>query len=227
MLERIIEFDHQVTLAINGSNSLFLDGVATAATATITWIPLALVLVYVIVRNNNLRNMLLTFVAVALCVAIADQVASGICKPLFERFRPAQDPSLIHLVDIVNGYRGGRFGFFSSHAANTFSLAMFVSLLIRNKALTLGLFSWAILNCWTRLYLGVHFMGDILVGIFFGSFVGAVVYFLFCKVSKVEIDTTHRSEIQTSSGYPLEQVYMLLSALLLTYIYILFRGAWL
>ena len=226
MLERLIDLDHQITLAINGSSSLFLDGAASAATSTLTWLPLAMVLVYVIIRNNNLRNIIMTLLAAAVCIAIADQVASGICKPLFERFRPAQDPTLIHLVDVVNGYRGGRYGFFSSHAANTFALAMFISLVIRNKALTTGLFSWAILNCWTRLYLGVHFMGDILVGVLFGSLVGLTIYYLFRKISRVEIDTTHRSEIQTSTGYPLEHVYLLLSVLLLTYLYILFRGAW-
>ena len=224
MLDRLINIDQQITIALNGSDSLFLDGIAQSATATITWLPLALVLAYVIIRNNNWRNILFTMLALGICVLIADQVASGICKPLFQRFRPAQDPSLIHLIDVVDGYRGGLYGFFSSHSANTFSLAIFVSLLIRHKALTLSLLSWAILNCWTRVYLGVHFIGDLLVGFLFGSFVGFLVYVLYRKVCKIELDSSHRSEIQTLSGYPLDHVYMLVSTLLLTYIYILFRG---
>ena len=224
MLDRLINIDQQITIALNGSDSLFLDGVAKSATSTITWIPLAFVLAYVIIRNNNWRIIIFTFLALSLCVLIADQVASGICKPLFQRFRPAQDPSLIHLIDIVDGYRGGRYGFFSSHSANTFSLAIFVSLLVRHKALTLSLLSWAILNCWTRIYLGVHFMGDLIVGFLFGSFVGFVTYLAYRKICKIQLDSNHRSEIQTLTGYPLEHVYLLISVLLLTYIYILFRG---
>ena len=141
MLEQLIELDRHITLALNGSSSLFFDGVAKTATSTFTWIPMALVFLYVIVRNNKFRDICFIIVSMALCVLISDQVASGICKPLFERYRPAQDPSLMYMVDIVDGYRGGLYGFFSSHAANTFSVALFVSLLIRHKALSMGLVS--------------------------------------------------------------------------------------
>ena len=219
-----MQLDQQATLWLNGSDSLFWDGVATTATATLTWIPMAIVLLYVLVRNNDLRNLGLIVVSMALCVLIADQVASGICKPLFERYRPAQDPYIMYLVDIVDGYRGGKYGFFSSHASNTFSLAVFVSLLIRHRGLTCGLLSWSLLNCWTRLYLGVHYLGDLLVGTVFGILVGWGVYFLYKKVSKQEVDDSHRPEIQTSTGYSPDDVYLLLSALLLTYIYVVIRA---
>lgn len=224
MLEQILELDQRLTLFLNGSDSLFWDGVARTATHTATWIPLAVVLLYVIIRNNDARNIGLILLSMGLCVLIADQVASGICKPLFARYRPAQNPSIMYLVDIVDGYRGGKYGFFSSHAANTFSLALFVSLLIRHKALTCGLISWALLNCWTRVYLGVHYVGDLLVGTIFGSAVGVLIYFLFKKVSKLEIDESHRPEIQTSTGYSPDDAHLLLSALLLSYIYVVIRA---
>ena len=224
MLDKLLDLDQKLTLLLNGSDSLFWDGVAQTATSTLTWIPLAIVLLYVIIRNNDIKNVGLIIVAMALCVLVADQVASGICKPLFARFRPAQDPQIMYLVDIVDGYRGGRYGFFSSHASNTFALAVFVSLLIRHKALTLGLISWALLNCWTRVYLGVHYVGDLFVGTCFGCFVGVVVYFIFKRITKLEIDELHRPEIQTSTGYSPEDAYLLLSALLLIYIYILIRA---
>ena len=224
MLDNLLKLDQQLTLFLNGSDSLFWDGVAQTATKTVTWLPLAVVLLYVIIRNNDIRNVLLIIVSMALCVLIADQVASGICKPFFARFRPAQDPHIMYMVDIVDGYRGGRFGFFSSHASNTFALAVFVSLLIRHRALTLGLVSWALLNCWTRVYLGVHYVGDLFVGTCFGCIVGFVIYFLFKKITKLEIDESHRPEIQTSTGYSPEDVYLLISVLLLTYIYILMRA---
>lgn len=224
MLERLIELDQHITLAVNGSSSLFLDGLARTATATITWIPLALVLLYVVVRNNSVRNVALFLLMAALCVLIADQVASGLCKPLFARYRPAQDPYLMYAVDIVDGYRGGKYGFFSSHASNTFSLAVFVSLMVRHGALSVGLISWSLLNCWTRIYLGVHYFGDVLVGVLFGALVGAAVYGLFKRCGGVAVDELHRSEVQTVTGYKTEGAYWLLSALLLTYIYILFRA---
>ena len=220
MLDKLLQLDQQITLFLNGSDSLFWDGVAQTATNTLTWIPMAVILLYVIIRNNDIRTIGLILLSLALCVLIADQVASGICKPLFARYRPAQDPTIMYLVDIVDGYRGGKYGFFSSHAANTFSLAMFVSLLIRHKALTFGLFSWAILNCWTRIYLGVHYAGDLLVGMVFGSLVGLVMYILFKRISKVEVDVSHRPEIQTSTGYAPDDAFLLISALLLTYIYV-------
>ena len=224
MLDKILALDQQITLALNGSDSLFWDGIAMTATQTLTWIPLALVLLYVIVRNNDARTIGLILLSVALCVLIADQVASGICKPLFQRYRPAQDPAIMYLVDVVDGYRGGKYGFFSSHAANTFSLAVFVSLLIRHKALSCGLISWALLNCWTRVYLGVHYFGDLLVGTLFGTFVGCFIYFLFKKVSKLEVDASHRPEIQTSTGYSPDDAYLLLSALFICYIYVVIRA---
>lgn len=224
MLDKLMQLDQQVTLLLNGSDSLFWDGVATTATVTWTWIPLSVVLLYVIIRNNDIRNIGLILFSLALCVLIADQVASGICKPIFQRYRPAQDPSIMYIVDVVDGYRGGKYGFFSSHASNSFALCVFSSLLIRHRILTVGLVSWSLLNCWTRVYLGVHYVGDLLVGTVFGILVGSCVYFLYKKVSKQEIDDMHRPEIQTSTGYSPDDAYLLLSALLITYIYVILRA---
>lgn len=77
---------------------------------------------------------------IALVITLADQIASGLCKPFFARFRPTQDPNIMYMVDIVNGYRGGRFGFISSHAANTFAISVFLSLLIKGNLLLLCFF---------------------------------------------------------------------------------------
>ena len=113
MLQHLLQFDEKITLALNGSDSLFWDGVAKTATSTVTWIPLAAVLLYVVIHNNNVKKVGLILLAMAVCVLIADQTASGIFKPMVERFRPAQDPYLMYQIDIVDGYRGGKYGFFS------------------------------------------------------------------------------------------------------------------
>ena len=87
------------------------------------------------------------------------------------------------LVKVVDGYRGGNYGFFSAHAANTFSLAVFFSLLARNRLLTCFLVGWSLVNCWTRMYLGVHYPGDILAGLLWGALVGVAVYRMYLLVA--------------------------------------------
>lgn len=214
------QFDRDLLLVLNGSESLFWDGVMTAVTSTLTWIPLTVVLLYVLFKNNSVREVVLIVLMIALAIAMADQFASSFCKPYFARLRPTQDPALMNLVDVVNGYRGGRYGFISSHAANTFALTVYLSLLIRNRALTVSLLCWACLCSYSRIYLGVHYPGDILFGTIWGCFVGIVVYRLYLffakrySLSHIPVSTQY-----TPSGYLKADIHILLSALYLTYIY--------
>ena len=131
-IQPFIELDKILLLQWNGSDSLFWDGFMWVSTSTFIWIPLGIVLLYVIIRNNSPKEAFITLLAIALVITLADQISSGICKPLFARFRPTQDPEIMYLVDTVNGYKGGRYGFISSHAANTFAMAVFVSLLTKS-----------------------------------------------------------------------------------------------
>lgn len=130
-IQQYIAADKELLLNLNGSQSLFWDGFMWVATSTIVWVPVAAMLLYIIIKNNKIQEALLTIVMIALVITLADQIASGLCKPFFARFRPTQDPNIMYMVDIVNGYRGGRFGFISSHAANTFAISVFLSLLIK------------------------------------------------------------------------------------------------
>lgn len=225
MTEVLENIDRQLTLAVNGSSSLFVDGLAVTATSTVTWLPAACILLYVIIHNNEMKNIGILLLSIGLCILLADQGASGICKPLVARWRPANDPQLMYVVDVVNDYRGGRFGFFSSHAANTFAVSTFVSLLIREYRLTLALFSWALLNCWTRVYLGVHYVGDITVGLLYGILVGGLVYWCcthFLPASRPR--ATNRNDLLTATGYYISDVSIVVITLLVTYLYICFRA---
>ena len=225
MIENLIEIDKNITLLLNGSHSLFVDGLAMNATSTYVWLAFYLSLLYVIIRRSgDMKFISLTVLAIVICIILADQGASGVCKPLVERFRPSQDPSFLMSVDIVGGYRGGMYGFFSSHAANTFALATFVSLLVKWKPLTFQLYIWALVNSWTRVYLGVHYFGDLLIGAVYGILVGLVLYCCYRKIvltsqSGSRLDS---SGLTTSSGFSTYDVRFIPLSLMVTYIYICF-----
>ena len=155
-MDTIIQMDKQLLLAINGSDSLFVDYLAKTLTTAATWIPLYVSLFYVVVKNNdNFRRIICILACAGLCVLFAGTVDDLLVKPLAARLRPTHDFQIGMLVDTVDGYRGGKYGFFSAHAANTFSIAVFFSLLMRSRLVTLLLVGWSLTNCWTRLYLGV------------------------------------------------------------------------
>ena len=132
--DSIIQMDKQLLLALNGSDSLFVDYLAKSLTTAATWIPLYISLFYVVVKNNdNFRRILFILCCAGLCILFAGTVDDLIVKPGVARWRPTHDYQIGMLVDVVDGYRGGKYGFFSAHAANTFSIALFFSLLMRSR----------------------------------------------------------------------------------------------
>lgn len=219
LLQQLISFDQSLLLMLNGSDSLFLDGVMMVITSTEVWIPMFAALLYVIAKNNPPKAFGTTLVAIVLTIVVCDQVASGICKPLFQRFRPTQDPSIMYLVDIVDGYRGSRYGFISSHAANTFGLCVFLSLLFRRTGLSLLLVVWACLNSYSRIYLGVHYPGDILFGCLVGCLSGYLFHRLLSGVNR-RLGLGRQgtvSALYTRTGYLVSDVNLVTGVLLLTY----------
>ena len=161
----------------------------------------------------------------ALVIALADQIASGFCKPFFARFRPTRDPELMYMIDIVNGYRGGSFGFISSHAANTFGVALFLSLVMRSWSLSIILFIWAALNAYSRMYLGVHYPGDIFFGTLTGLGSGILMYLLYNYLQKKLLtQSVYISNQYTSSGYLKSDIHIIHTTMILTFFYILIGG---
>ena len=229
MIEYLDTLDRSLLLAMNGSESLFLDGVMKVITTTWIWIPMFVVLFYVLFKNNSLKSFFVTVVAIAVTILVCDQVASGICKPLFHRFRPTQDPHIMYLVDVVDGYRGGRFGFISSHAANTFGIAVFLSLLFRKSFFTIIITCWAILSSYSRIYLGVHYPGDILCGCLVGLLTGWLMFLLYVRVLRSAGGNRGQqwaSGLYTSTGYLVSDIRLLVVTLLLTYALIPAIGVW-
>lgn len=211
MLEFITNIDTWLTLLLNGSDSVMLDTIAVTATKTSTWIPLGILLLYVLMRMKDWKNALLVILCVAIAITLADQMASGIFKPLVARLRPSHTPELQGVIDLVGDYRGGRYGFFSSHAANTCAVAVFLSLLFRKRVFTVAICSWAMVNSWTRLYLGVHYVGDIMVGLIWGALVGWMVFRLYRFLTlKVKLEGVELL-------YTEKRAYLLAEAIALTY----------
>ena len=226
-MDTIIQMDKQLLLAINGSDSLFVDYLAKTLTTAATWIPLYVSLFYVVVKNNdNFRRIICILACAGLCVLFAGTVDDLLVKPLVARLRPTHDFQIGMLVDTVDGYRGGKYGFFSAHAANTFSIAVFFSLLMRSRLVTLLLGGWSLTNCWTRLYLGVHYPLDILCGLLWGGSVGTGIYFLYRYVDKrlLHSENDYVSSKYTSSGYRYSDIYIVALVLSLTLIYCILRS---
>ena len=221
-----IGLDKQWLLAVNGSDSLFLDSLVKTLTTATTWIPLYVALLWVVMKNSdNLKKVLLILVCAGLCVLLAGSIDDMIVKPLVARWRPARDPEIGISVDIVNGYRGGRFGFFSAHASNTFSIAVFFIWLVRSRALSIAMILWSLVNCWTRLYLGVHYPGDILVGLLWGTIVGTSVWFLYKKLEQQSLASINLvSEQYTKTGYQHQHADIVISVLVFTLIFAVIKA---
>ena len=184
MLEQLMSWDRTLFLALNGADSLYLDGFMWTVSRTVVWVPLMVIIAYVILKNNGLRSFLLTVLFLAILITITDQVSSHLAKPFFHRFRPTHDPEIYQMVNYVNGYRGGLYGFFSSHASNTFGVAIFLSLLFRKASVTSILYSYALLCSYSRIHLGVHYPGDIVCGALQGFLAAWLVYRIFVWFGK-------------------------------------------
>lgn len=224
-IQPYIELDKQILLALNGSDSLFWDGAMWVVTKPLTWIPACIILLYIFVKNNTLQKLALLVVMLALLITISDQISSGFCKPFFQRFRPTQDPNLMYLVDVVNNYRGGQFGFTSSHAANSSAIALFFSLLLRRTGVTLSLFGWSGLFAYSRIYLGVHYLGDVLAGFLTGCTVAILIYLLYSWIEKRFFYKKDFTTFQyTSSGYLVADFDLLYVTLSITYMAIIIAG---
>ena len=220
-LNTLLNIDRYMLLSLNGSDSLFWDGCMLVYTSMAVWMPLAAVLLYILIKNNSIKDFFLLVLLVALVATLTDQISSAICKPFFERWRPTNDPLMMYAVDVVNETREGRYGFTSSHAANSFGIATFIMLLIRNKALTVSLIIWASINAFTRIYLGVHYPGDILGGTLIGVVVGWAVYRLYVYIQNHKRRTSRRDWISnhyTKSGYLVSDVYLFLMFMYATFV---------
>ena len=122
-LSTLLNIDRYLLLSLNGSDSLFWDGCMLVYTSMAVWVPLAIVLLCVLLKNNNIKDFLLLVVLIAILATLTDQISSVFCKPFFERWRPTNDPFLMYAVDVVNETKAGKYGFTSSHLSQEDNVA--------------------------------------------------------------------------------------------------------
>ncbi len=175
MFERL---DQQLFLFLNSINSPFWDLVMHAISGKLIWAPLYLgILIYLGMKYKRKFIVILLFIILA--IALADQISVQLFKNLVQRLRPCHEPSLEGLVHLFNGECGGKFGFVSSHATNSFNVALLSLLFIRKRWYTITIISWAVVIGYSRVYLGVHYPGDVICGSLLGAFVGWSIYSLY------------------------------------------------
>lgn len=225
-IQTFLANDRLVLSWFNGSNSVFLDGWMSALTSGFTWLALYASLFYLVVKNNETMGQIMLVVGCALaCVGLADIMADVIVKPLVERWRPSNDPIFKYDVSVVDGYRGTSYGFFSAHAANTFSLALFFCMLVRSRVLSVALVLWSFVNCYTRMYLGLHYPSDIVCGLLWGSVCAIGVYYFYLRVIRRMFgEDNYVSTQYTSTGYRLCDVDIVVFVLVSTVLITLFKA---
>ena len=175
MLENL---DQQLFLFLNSSHSPLWDNIMYAISGKIIWAPLYLaILIYLGIRYK--KRFLLILVFIALAILLSDQVSVQLFKNLFHRLRPCHEPALEGMVHIVREQCGGLYGFVSSHATNSFNIALISLLFIRKRWYTISILSWATIIGYSRIYLGVHYPGDVICGSLLGTLIGWGVYKLW------------------------------------------------
>ena len=179
-METLSQYDSNLFLYLNGLHVDWMDKVMVLITNMWVWFPLYLLLIYWTVKQYG-RRCWWVFFAVGLVVLCTDQLASHVCKPLFQRLRPCYNTDFQYLIYLPKGLAGGRYGFVSSHAANTFGVATFLTPVLKKYRpwMAIVLFLWAFISSYSRIYIGFHYPGDILCGALLGTLIGLVFWKLF------------------------------------------------
>lgn len=179
----IQELDRNLFLFLNSLNSPSFDIIMSTISARLPWVPLYLFMLWMFFRDRGRLAIVIALFAIA-AITISDQVSVHAFKDVFERLRPCREPDLKDLVHTINGKCGGLYGFVSSHATNVFNLAVFTSLLLRRRWYTISILVWASVVSYSRIYVGVHYPGDILGGAILGALIGYLIWYAYDYTEK-------------------------------------------
>lgn len=179
-MEWLLNIDKELFLFLNSLHHPWLDQIMVFASGKLSWLPLYLLFLYLIIKKYKWESIRILFF-VAILISVSDQVSVRFFKDVFERPRPCHDEALMPLIHLVTGQCGGMYGFISSHAANSFALAVFLIPLLKtfHSKATLFLLLWAGFVSYSRIYLGVHYPADIVAGAIVGSVIGLLISWLY------------------------------------------------
>jgi len=180
MIDFIVELDTKLFLFLNGHNTPFFDSIMWFISGKKEWIPLYLVLISWLFYRFRKKAWIFLAMGIAV-IALSDLGSVHLFKNVFLRLRPSNNPELQDVIHLVNNYHGGKYGFISSHAANTFGLAVIMSLFFRDRWFVISILVWAAIVSYSRIYLGVHYPLDVLCGAIWGSLMAGGVYFFYKK----------------------------------------------
>ena len=207
MLEKELQFERDIFFFLNGSNSTLLDNFFYIFTNQWIWLIFYICFLWVFVFKKDWKEIVCIIGAVIILVLLTDKISSEIFKPVFHRFRPTHHPDFMNQVKTVFNYRGGDYGFISGHAANSFGFATFCALIFRNKLFTFTIFVFALLNAYSRIYIGVHFISDIIAGALVGALIAVFVYLFYNLIRRrwllIEKDKLKKSV------YSIREIYFL------------------
>lgn len=180
IIHQLEQIDTEVFLFFNGMHCELFDYFMMIVSHRFAWIPFYAAFIWVMIVNFHWKVILTTILAVALLVLLCDQTASGLLKPMVERLRPSNlDNPISPMVHVVNEYRGGRYGFPSSHSANSWGVTFLAMYLVRSRNLNIFMMIWAAIVSYSRTYLGVHYPGDLLVGMLIGFVMASLVFWIY------------------------------------------------
>lgn len=197
-MEYLLESDTKLLLFLNSFHNPFFDELMWIITGKFTWFPLYLLILFFFFYKKNWKHGVLAGLSAIVLVILADKISVVCFKEVFCRLRPSREPALEGLVHLVHGKRGGLYGFVSSHAANTFAFATFLTLYYRKIVISISIFAWAAIVSYSRIYMAVHYPGDILGGMILGIVCGFGMFRLFTYLhSKLLHETFDKKNTDT------------------------------
>ena len=184
LLSMLKAMDTMVFLTVNSHHNAYFDSVMWLVSGKLIWVPMYVSLFFVLLKNYSYKVVFAILLAIGVVILFTDSFTAQVIRPWVCRLRPSNlDNPMSTMVHIVDGYRGGAYGFPSNHASNTWGLAFFITFLFRRYKLTFFFFLWALLVCYSRMYLGVHYFGDLLIGGLLALAGASTVFYVFRKVS--------------------------------------------